>query len=72
MGAVTGNKCWGSLKYRIRDFTIKYGRQFDLDWTKVAKSLEGTLSRAVEVGDYLAVDLARQDLKQEAIKHYKG
>ena len=27
VGAVTGNKCWGFLNYRIRDFAIKYGRQ---------------------------------------------
>ena len=25
VGAVTGNKWWGSLKYRIRNFAIKYG-----------------------------------------------
>ena len=50
MGAITKNKWWGSLKYRIRDFAIKYGRQLNLDGTKMAKSLEDKLSRAVEVG----------------------
>ena len=47
MGAVTKNKWWGSLKYRIRDFAIKYGRQFKLDRTK---SLEDRLSWTVEGG----------------------
>ena len=46
--AVTGNRWWGSLKYRIRDFAIKYGRQLKLDRTKKTKSLEDKLSRAVE------------------------
>ena len=43
VGMVTGNKWWGSLRHRIRDFAIKYGRQL-----KVAKSLEDKLSRVVE------------------------
>ena len=42
--AVTGNKWWGSLKYRIRDFAINYGRQLKLDRTKKVKSLEDRLS----------------------------
>ena len=64
MGAVTGNKWWGSFKHRIRDFTIKYGCQLNLDRTKVAKSLENKLS--------LTVDLARRDLQREASERYKG
>ena len=51
MGAVTGNKWWVSLKYRIRDFTIKYGTRFNLGRAKKVKSLEDKLSRAVEVGE---------------------
>ena len=47
---VTGNRRWESLKYRIRDFVIKYGRQLKLDRAKKAKSLEDRLSRAVEGG----------------------
>ena len=50
VGAVTGNKWWASLKYRIRDFAIKYSQQLALDRAKKAKSLEGRLSRAVEGG----------------------
>ena len=46
--AVTGNKWWGSLKHRIRDFAIKYSRQLNLDRTKVTKYLEDKLSRTVE------------------------
>ena len=42
--AVTGNKWWGSLKHRIRDFAIKYGCQLNLDRTKVVKSQEDKLS----------------------------
>ena len=44
VGAVTGNKWWGPLKQRIRDFAIKYGRKLNLDRAKVAKSLEDKLS----------------------------
>ena len=45
-GAVIGNKWWASLKYRIRDFAIKYSQQLALNWAKKAKSLEDRLSRA--------------------------
>ena len=72
MGAVTGNKWWGSLKHRIRDFATKYGCQLNLDRTKVTKSLEDKLSQVVEGVDSLAVDLARRDLECEASEHYKG
>ena len=68
MGAVTGNKWWGSLKHRIRDFAIKYGCQLNLDRTKVAKSF----SWAVERQDSVAVDLARRNLECEARERYKG
>ena len=50
VGAVTGNRWWVSLKYRIRDFATKYGRQLNLDRTKEAKSIEDRLSRAVAGG----------------------
>ena len=50
VGAVTGNRWWVSLKYRIRDFATKYGRQLNLDKTKEAKSIEDRLSRAVAGG----------------------
>ena len=50
VGAVTGNRWWGSLIHRIRDFTIKYGCQLNLGKTKVAKSLEDKLSPAVKGG----------------------
>ena len=56
----------------IRDFAIKYGRQLNLDRTKMAKSLEDKLSRAVEEEDSLAVALARQHLEREASERYKG
>ena len=38
----------------------------------MAKFLEDKLSRAVERGNYLAVDLARRNLEREASKRYKG
>ena len=47
VGTVTGNRWWASLKYRIRDFATKYGRQLNLDRTKEAKSIDDRLSRAV-------------------------
>ena len=40
VGAVTGNRWWVSLKYRIRDFATKYGQQLNLDRTKEVKSIE--------------------------------
>ena len=59
------------LRYRIRDFAIKYGRQLNLDGTKVAKSLKDKLSRAKEGGDSLALDLARRDLEREVKKSFQ-
>ena len=71
MEAVTGNKWWGSLKYGIKDFTIKYNRQIKLDSTKMTKSLDDRLSQTVKRGDSLAIDLARLDLEGEASERYK-
>ena len=48
--AVTGNRWWVSLKYRIRDFAVNYGTKLNLDRAKKVKPLEDRLSRAVEVG----------------------
>ena len=70
--AVAGNWWWESLKYRSRDVAIKYDQQLQLDRAKKAKSLEDRLSRAVEVGDSLAVDLAWRDIEREASERYKG
>ena len=72
VGAVTGNRSWVSLKYRIRDFATKYGRQLNLDKAKEAKSIEDRLSRAVAEGDSLGVELARRDLERESSERYKG
>ena len=73
VGAVTGNRWWGSLKHRIRDFATKYGRQLNLDRTKEAKSIDDRLSRAVAGGgDSLNVELARGDLERENSERYKG
>ena len=72
VGAVTGNKWWGSLKYRIREFAIKYDKQLNLARVKKAKFLYDRLSRAVERGDSLVVDQARRDLEREASEHYKS
>ena len=71
MRVVTRNKWWGFLKYGIRDFAIKYGHQLNLDRTKMAKSLEDKLSRAVK-GDSLVVDLTRRDFERETSERYKG
>ena len=72
VGAVIGNRWWASLKYRIRDFAIKYSQQHALDRAKKAKSLEDRLSWAVEGGDSVAIDLAKGDLEREASERYKG
>ena len=69
VGAVTGIKWRGSLKYRITDFAMKYGRQLKLDRAKKVKSLDVRLSRAV-VGDSLAIDLAKWDIERKASKRY--
>ena len=71
--AVTGNRWWTALKYRIRGFPTKYSRQLNLDRIKKAKSIEDRLSRAVTgVGDSLGVELARRNLERESSKRYKG
>ena len=62
---------WISLKYRIRDFAIKHGRQLKLDRAKKAKSSEDRLSKAVEREDSLVVDLPRRDLERKASGRYK-
>ena len=72
VGAVTGNRWWVSLKYRIRDFATKYGQQLSLDKAKEAKSIEDRLSRAVAGGDSLGVELARRDLERKNSERYKG
>ena len=41
-----------------------------IDRTKVAKSLEDKLSRAIEVGDSLSEDLARRDLEREVTYYH--
>ena len=71
VGAVTRNRWGGSVKHRIRDFAINYGHKLNLDKTKIAKSLEGKLSRAVEWGT-LTIDLVRQDLERQVSERYKG
>ena len=63
---------WVSLKYRIRDFATKYGRQLNLDRTKKAKSIGDTLSRTVAGGDSLTVELARRDLERNTSELNKG
>ena len=50
VGAVTGNRWWGSLKHSIRDFATKYGQQLNLNRTKGAKSIDDRLSQAVAGG----------------------
>ena len=55
VGAVTGNKCWGFLKHRIKDFAIKFCHLLNLDRTKVTKSLKDKFFRAVEGGESLAI-----------------
>ena len=72
VGAVTGNRWWVSLKYRIRDFATKYGQQLKLDKAKEAKSIDDRLSRAVAGGNSLGVELARRDLERENSERYKG
>ena len=71
MGAVIGNKWWAFLKYWIRDFAIKYSQQLALNREKKTKSLEDRLSRWVEVGDSVSVDLALGDLERESNERYK-
>ena len=72
VGAVIGSKSWGSLKYRIRDFAIKYSQQLQLNRAKKAKSSDDRLSRVVEGGGSVAVDLAKEDIQHKASKRHKG
>ena len=50
------------------DFTIKYGRHLRLNRAKKAKSLDDRLSRAVESGDSLFVDLAL--LREKEVRRF--
>ena len=72
VGTVTGNRWWGSLKHRIRDFATKYGWQLNLDRTKEVKSIDDRLSRVVAGRDSLGIELARRDLEHESSERYKG
>ena len=72
MREVTGNRWWVSFKFRIRDFTIKYSKQLNLDRVKKTKSLENRLSWAVDGGDSQAVELAKGDPECKASKCCKG
>ena len=67
-GAVVGNRWWGSLKYRIKDFVIKYCHKLRLDRAKKAKALEDWLFRAVEGIDSLG--LVWRDLERKASERY--
>ena len=67
--AVTRNRRWVSLKYRIRNFATNYGRQINLDRTK---SIEDRISRVVAGGDLLTVELARRDLERKTSERHKG
>ena len=66
VGAVTGNKWWESLKFRIGDFVIKYAQPLQLDRAKIDSPGRW------KVGGSLAGDLARLDLEREASERYKG
>ena len=72
VGAVIGNKWWGTLKFRIRDFTIKYCQRLALDKAARVKDIKDRLTRAVEGGDSLAADLARRGLEREDSERYQG
>ena len=67
--AVTRNRLWVSLKYRIRNFATNYGRQINPDRTK---SIEDRISRAVAGGDLLTAELTRRDLERKTSERYKG
>ena len=69
---VIDSKLWGTFKFRIRDFTIKYCQRLALDKAARVKAIEDRLIRVVERGDSLAVDLARWSLEREASECYQG
>ena len=50
VGAVIGNKWWGTLKSRIKDFSIKYCQRLASDKAAKEKSLRESVSRAVDGG----------------------
>ena len=50
VAAVTGNRWWVSLKYRIIDFATKYGQQLNLDKAKEVKAIDDRLFRATAGG----------------------
>ena len=50
VGAVIGNRLWADLKFRIRDFTIKYCQRLALDKAAKVKAIEDRISRVVDGG----------------------
>ncbi len=50
MGVITRNRWWGSLKHRIKDFTIKYCQNLTLDKARVEKLIEEWLTQVVDGG----------------------
>ena len=69
MGVVIENRWWGSLKYRIRDSAIKFDRKLKQHRAKMARSFDDKLSRAVERIDFLAIDLAKNNLSLPRFPH---
>ena len=67
-----GNRWWGSFKYRIRDFAIKYCQRLALDMAKTVNALDDKLTWAVDVGYPLEINLERRDLEHKANKCYQG
>ena len=60
-----------SLKYKIRDFAIKYSQKLTIIRAKIAESFESKLAWVVEEGDLLRIDQANGDLEWEASKCYQ-
>ena len=62
----------GSLKHRIRGFTVKYCQKLALDKAKTEKSIEDRLNWAEKGGNPLEIELAKRNIECKASEHYKG
>ena len=72
VGTILGNRWWVRLKYKIKRFTINYSKRLAIDKAKMKTSLEDKISRAVDGGDPLEIDLAKRDLERLNSERYQG
>ena len=72
VGSIVSNRWWTRLKYKIKRFSINYSKRLALDKAKMEASLEDRISRAVDGGDPLEIELVNRDLERLNSERYQG